>query len=163
VALRKAELLTEDLRVDKKDADYILGEHKGRTYQILVTYQDGIYSESSTDLPPLDYHDSSGSTVETPKSAIKEIRPSMTEEERSSDYWIVEEGGLLIRKHIVPRTNLYNPDFDHDPTKNTQIKEMRITHVQYVNGKGDVVCDQWAHHDNNQIMKKNVRVKPFSS
>ena len=74
MALRKAELLAEDLCVEKQDVDYILGEHKGRTYQILVTYKDGINFESSTDLPPLDYHDSSGSMDKTPKSAIKEIK-----------------------------------------------------------------------------------------
>ena len=49
----------------------------------------------------------------------------------------------MIRKHIIPRTNLYDPDFDHDPIKDfdhdpikdLRLKEMRVTHVQYVTGK----------------------------
>ena len=36
------------------------------------------------------------------------------------------------------------------------IKEMRITHVQYTTGRSDIVWDQWAQPGNNQIMKKWV-------
>ena len=62
----------------------------------------------------------------------------------------------MIREHVVPRTNLYDPDFDHEPLKNLKIKETRITHVQFVTGRSDVVIDQWSQPGNNQVMKKWV-------
>ena len=55
--MRKAELLSEDLLVEKQDDDYIVGDYKGRVYQVLVTYEEGIDFESSTDLPFLNYQD----------------------------------------------------------------------------------------------------------
>ena len=128
---------------------YIVGDYKGRAYQILVTYEDGIDFESSTDLPSLNYQGYSDSMDETPKSADREVEPTTTKERLSSDYWIMTEDGLLIRKHIIPKTNLYDPDFDHDPIKDLSIKEMCITHVQCVIGKSEIVCDQWAQPNKN--------------
>jgi hypothetical protein len=56
----------------------------------------------------------------------------------------------------VPKTNLYQPDFDHEPLKNLRIKETRITHVQYMTGKGEVITDKWSHPGENKIMQKWV-------
>ena len=85
VALRKAELLSEDLLVEKQDDNYIVGDYKGRVYQILVTYEEGIDFQSSTDLPSLKYQDYSDSENETPKSVDKEVKPTTTKDRLSSD------------------------------------------------------------------------------
>jgi hypothetical protein len=156
MALRKAELLCDSLRVEKYEDEYIVEDYKGQVYQILVNHDDGIEFLSSTDLPPCVYQDYSDSVDETPQSLEKEVEPTKTKDRLSSDYWILKEDGLLIRKHVVPRTNLSDPDFNHYPFKNLKIKEMRITHVQYLTGKSDIVCDQWAQPSDNQVMKKWV-------
>ena len=110
VALRKAELLRDDLLVEKQEEDYIVGDYKNQLYQILVTYDDGIDFVYSTDLPSWNYQDYSDSLDATPKSAEKEAEPTRIKDKLSSDHWVMKEDGLLIRKHIVPRTNLYDPD-----------------------------------------------------
>jgi hypothetical protein len=154
VALRKAELLGENLVVEKYEDEYIVEDYKGQVFQILVNYEEGIDFLSSTDLPPCVYQDYSDSIDETPKSVETKVEPTKTKDRLSSDYWILKEDGLLIRKHVVPRTNLYDPDFDHEPLKNLKIKETRITHVQFVTGRSDVVIDQWSQPGNNQVMKR---------
>ena len=156
IALRKAELLCESLKVEKYEEEYIVEDYKGQVFQILVNHDEGIDFLSSTNLPPCVYQDYSGSVDETPKSTEKEAESTKTKDRLSSDYWIVKEDGLLIRKHVIPRTNLYDPDFDHEPLKNLKIKEMRITHVQYLTGRSDIVCNQWAQPSDNKIMKKWV-------
>ena len=111
---------------------------------------------SSTDLPPCAYPDYSDSVDETLKSAETGVESMKAKDRLSCDQWVLKEDGLLIRKHVVPRTNLYDPDFDREPLKTLKIKDTRITHVQYMTGRGEVIIDQWSHPGDNQIMKKWV-------
>jgi hypothetical protein len=152
VALRKAELLREDLIAEKKETEYIVEDYLGQVYQILANYGEDTEFLSSTNMPSCDYQDYSDSVEETLKSTETKVESTKTKDRVSCDHWVMKEDGLLIRKHIVRRTNLYDPDFEHDPIKNLRIKEMRITHVQYVTGKSEIVCDQWAQPYKNQIM-----------
>jgi hypothetical protein len=154
VALRKAELLEENLVVEKEEEEYIVEDYKGQIFQILVNYDEGIDFQSSTNLPPCVYQDYSDSVEETPESTEAKVESTKTKDRLSCDHWIVKEDGLLIRKHVVPRTNLYEPDFDHEPLKKLKIKDTRITHVQYMTGRGEVITDQWSHPGENKVMKK---------
>jgi hypothetical protein len=156
VALRKAELLKEDLIAEKKETEYIVEDYLGQVYQILANYGEDTEFLSSTNMPSCDYQDYSDSIVEEPKSLEVKAESTTIKDRLSSDHWIIKEDGLLVRKHVVPRTNLYEPDFDHEPLKKLRIKETRITHVQYMTGRGEVITDQWSHPGENKIMQKWV-------
>ena len=110
-----------------------------------MNYDEGIDFQSSTNLPQCVYEDYSDSVEEAPKSERNEVGSTKIKDRLSRDHWIVKEDGLLVRKHVIPRTSLYEPDFDHEPLKKLKIKDTRITHVQYLTGRGEVVTDQWSH------------------
>jgi len=111
----------------------------------LARYDEGIEFLSSTNLPPCVNQDYSDSVEETLKSTETKTESTKTQDRLSCDHWIIKEDGLLVRKHVLPGTNLYEPDFDQEPLKKLRIKETRITHVQYMTGRGEVITDQWSH------------------
>ena len=51
--------------------------------------------------------------------SVKDDTAAGADREPPMDHWIQEQDGVLIRKHLVPRTHLYMPDLEDPMLKHT--------------------------------------------
>ena len=113
IALRRAQLWKECLQDEEENLLVDNGQHEGIEYQILMFGQHEYVFQSAADLPAPcyeDYGNEGKQAARTNHVKEKTLQTSGTVDKNKAcsmgDHWLQEQDGVIIRKHLIPRTNL---------------------------------------------------------